>query len=146
MVPEKGFNSDEKSGDESGRPQQSTKQSHEGGASIDEKKIDEVKPRRARGLAAADPETRKQVAKKGGEAVSRNRKNMADIGRKGGEAVSQDRKHMASIGRKGGEAVSQNREHMAEIGRKGGEARGSRGENEPEHELPEVNDSEKKAS
>lgn len=86
----------------------------------------QAKPKRARGLAAADPETRRLVARKGGEAVSRNRKHMAEIGKKGGEAVSQDRKHMASIGRKGGEAVSQNREHMAEIGRKGGEARGSR--------------------
>lgn len=82
------------------------------------------KPRRPRGLAAADPETRRAVARKGGEAVSRNRKHMAEIGKKGGEAVSQDRRHMASIGRKGGEAVSQNREHMAEIGRKGGESRG----------------------
>ena len=78
----------------------------------------ETKPKRARGLAAADPETRRAVARKGGEAVSRNKKHMAEIGKKGGEAVSQDRRHMASIGRKGGEAVSQNREHMAEIGRK----------------------------
>lgn len=85
-----------------------------------------VKPKRPRGLAAADPETRRLVARKGGEAVSRNRKHMADIGKKGGEAVSQDRRHMATIGRKGGEAVSQNREHMAEIGRKGGESRGQR--------------------
>lgn len=85
-----------------------------------------AKPKRPRGLAAADPETRRLVARKGGEAVSRNKKHMADIGRKGGEAVSQDRRHMASIGRKGGEAVSQNREHMAEIGRKGGESRGLR--------------------
>ena len=91
------------------------------------------KVKRARGLAAADPETRRQVARKGGEAVSRNKKHMAEIGKKGGEAVSQDRKHMASIGRKGGEAVSQNREHMAEIGRKGGEARGTK----PHHEGEE---------
>jgi len=84
-----------------------------------------IKPKRPRGLAAADPETRRKVARKGGEAVSRNRRHMAEIGRKGGETVSQDRKHMAEIGRKGGEAVSQNREHMAEIGRKGGEARGT---------------------
>jgi general stress protein YciG len=92
------------------------------------------KPKKARGLAAADPETRRAVARKGGEAVSRNRKHMAEIGKKGGEAVSQDRKHMASIGRKGGEAVSQNREHMAEIGRKGGEARGTHGQHFPEQE------------
>ncbi|WP_044242648.1 general stress protein [Chondromyces apiculatus] len=65
------------------------------------------------------------AGKKGGEAVSQNRRHMADIGRKGGERVSQDREHMAHIGRKGGEAVSGDRQHMAEIGRKGGESRGS---------------------
>jgi general stress protein YciG len=98
-----------------------------------------AKPKRPRGLAAANPETRRAVARRGGEAVSRDRKHMAEIGRKGGEAVSQDRKHMSSIGRKGGEAVSQNREHMAEIGRKGGEARGHHGtEQEPEAQEPET--------
>lgn len=95
-------------------------------ASVGQNEQQAVKPKRPRGLAAADPETRRLVARKGGEAVSRNRKHMADIGKKGGEAVSQDRRHMATIGRKGGEAVSQNREHMAEIGRKGGESRGQR--------------------
>jgi general stress protein YciG len=70
------------------------------------------------------PDEARQAGKKGGEAVSQNRKHMSDIGRKGGERVSQDRDHMAQIGRKGGEAVSGDREHMAEIGRKGGEARG----------------------
>jgi hypothetical protein len=47
-----------------------------------------------------------------------------EIARKGGAAVSKDREHMASIGRKGGEAVSKDREHMSEIGRKGGKAGG----------------------
>jgi len=74
-----------------------------------------------RGLASADPKTRAEVARKGGEAVSRNREHMANIGRKGGEAVSRDRQHMSEIGRKGGEAVSRDRQHMSEIGRKGGE-------------------------
>ena len=32
----------------------------------------------------------------------------AEAGRKGGEAVSQDRKHMAEIGKKGGEARAEN--------------------------------------
>ncbi|MEW6055213.1 MAG: general stress protein [Bdellovibrionota bacterium] len=77
------------------------------------------------------------MARKGGEAVSRNRKHMAEIGRKGGEAVSQDRRHMAEIGRKGGEAVSQNREHMAEIGRKGGEARSGHGHPEDQETSDE---------
>ncbi|MFZ9301196.1 MAG: general stress protein [Chitinophagaceae bacterium] len=74
-----------------------------------------------RGLASADPQTRAAVARKGGEAVSRNREHMAAIGRKGGQTVSQDRQHMSMIGRKGGEAVSRDRQHMSEIGRKGGE-------------------------
>jgi general stress protein YciG len=51
-----------------------------------------------------DEERQREIARKGGEAVSRNRDHMAAIGRKGGESVSRDRDHMASIGRKGGEA------------------------------------------
>jgi general stress protein YciG len=58
----------------------------------------------ARGTAAMDPTTRKEVARKGGIAVSRNKEHMAEIGRKGGQTVSKNREHMASIGRKGGEA------------------------------------------
>ncbi len=61
-----------------------------------------------RGFAAMDPSVQKEIARKGGAAVSR------------------DRDHMANIGRKGGEAVSKNREHMSEIGRKGGKAGGDR--------------------
>jgi uncharacterized protein len=89
-----------------------------------------------RGLASADPKTRADVARKGGEAVSRNREHMAAIGRKGGQTVSQDRQHMSQIGRKGGEAVSRDRHHMSEIGRKGGEH--SRGiENKTSDASPE---------
>jgi len=66
----------------------------------------------------------RKAGKKGGVAVSRNRRHMAEIGRRGGERVSRDREHMAQIGKKGGEAVSGDRAHMAQIGRKGGEARG----------------------
>ncbi len=58
----------------------------------------------ARGTAAMDPETRQEVARKGGLAVSRNKQHMAEIGRKGGQTVSKNREHMAAIGRKGGEA------------------------------------------
>ncbi|MDR3608371.1 MAG: hypothetical protein P4M08_13455 [Oligoflexia bacterium] len=58
----------------------------------------------ARGTAAMDPQTRKEVARKGGLAVSRNREHMAEIGRKGGQSVSKNREHMAQIGRKGGAA------------------------------------------
>lgn len=57
-----------------------------------------------RGTAAMDPDTRKEVARKGGLAVSRNRQHMAEIGRKGGQSVSKNREHMARIGKKGGAA------------------------------------------
>jgi uncharacterized protein len=57
-----------------------------------------------RGLANADQRTRVEVARKGGEAVSRNRDHMSEIGRKGGEAVSKDKNHMSEIGKKGGES------------------------------------------
>ncbi len=59
------------------------------------------KPRR--GTAAMDPQTRREVARKGGLAVSRNREHMAQIGKKGGQSISRDREHMARIGKKGGE-------------------------------------------
>jgi general stress protein YciG len=89
-----------------------------------------------RGLASATLQTRREVAQKGGEAVSRNREHMATIGRKGGVRVSQDRAHMAEIGRKGGMEVSQDRAHMAEIGRKGGES--GDGRHKKVHEKPAV--------
>jgi uncharacterized protein len=83
---------------------------------------DEEKKRTSnRGFASMTPEQQRAIARKGGEAVSRNREHMARIGARGGEAVSRNREHMAQIGRKGGERVSQDREHMKRIGRKGGE-------------------------
>lgn len=60
--------------------------------------------KKVRGTAAMSPEVRKEVARKGGQAVSRNRQHMAEIGRKGGQTVSQNREHMSTIGRKGGAA------------------------------------------
>lgn len=59
-----------------------------------------------RGFASMDGEKQREIARKGGQAVSRNREHMATIGGKGGEAVSRNREHMANIGRKGGEARS----------------------------------------
>jgi general stress protein YciG len=59
---------------------------------------------KARGTAAMDVQTRQEVARKGGLAVSKNKQHMAEIGRRGGMAVSRNREHMAAIGRKGGEA------------------------------------------
>ena len=69
----------------------------------------EHKTGKARGTAAMDPETRHEVARKGGLAVSRNKQHMAEIGRRGGQAVSKNREHMAKIGRKGGEASRRTR-------------------------------------
>ena len=62
-----------------------------------------------RGFAAMTTDQQKQIASKGGEAVSKNREHMAEIGKKGGEIVSQNRKHMSEIGRKGGEASKASR-------------------------------------
>lgn len=79
-----------------------------------------------RGFASMSREQQREIARKGGMAVSRNKAHMAAIGSRGGEAVSKNRGHMSAIGRKGGEAVSKDREHMARIGRKGGVSSGSR--------------------
>jgi general stress protein YciG len=57
-----------------------------------------------RGFAAMDPARQREIASKGGAAISQNREHMSVIGRKGGESVSQDREHMSEIGRKGGES------------------------------------------
>jgi uncharacterized protein len=91
------------------------------GISQMERGEEEKKRTSNRGFASMSPEQQRAIARKGGEAVSRNREHMAAIGSRGGEAVSKDREHMAKIGRKGGERVSQDREHMKRIGRKGGE-------------------------
>ncbi len=45
-----------------------------------------------RGLASANQETREQVARKGGEAVSQDREHMAEIGRRGGKSSSRNRR------------------------------------------------------
>jgi general stress protein YciG len=62
-----------------------------------------------RGFAAMDASLQKEIARKGGAAVSKDREHMAEIGRKGGEAVSKDREHMSNIGRKGGKAGGESR-------------------------------------
>lgn len=61
-----------------------------------------------RGLASADQQTREEVARKGGESISKDREHMSEIGRKGGESVSRDREHMSEIGKKGGESRQNN--------------------------------------
>lgn len=60
--------------------------------------------KRPRGTAAMDLETRREVARKGGLAVSQNRAHMSAIGKKGGASVSKNKAHMSEIGRKGGSA------------------------------------------
>lgn len=44
-----------------------------------------------RGFAAMSSEQQREIARKGGEAVSRNREHMATIGRKGGIASGNNR-------------------------------------------------------
>ena len=41
---------------------------------------------RNRGFASMDEDKQRQIARKGGEAVSQDRQHMSQIGRKGGEA------------------------------------------------------------
>lgn len=100
-------NKEEQSGPEQGRTQQQGQQplqGQPGGESRPFEREQQASRTGARGTAAMDPETRKEVARKGGLAVSRNRQHMAEIGKKGGQSVSKNREHMASIGRKGGAA------------------------------------------
>lgn len=77
---------------------------------------EEKSTKRLRGFAAMDAEKQRQIASKGGK-IAHQRGNAHEFtpeeareaGRKGGVAVSRDRKHMAEIGRLGGEARSQAR-------------------------------------
>ncbi len=50
----------------------------------------------SRGFASMDPEQQRQIARKGGEAVSGNRQHMAAIGRKGGEASGAGRRALTN--------------------------------------------------
>ncbi|MFN4896723.1 MAG: KGG domain-containing protein [Pseudomonadota bacterium] len=80
--------------------------------------IPEKKPR---GFAAMDPERQREIASKGGR-IAHLRGNAHEFtpeeareaGRKGGQAVSKDRKHMARIGRLGGEARGHGRTSSSE--------------------------------
>ena len=65
-----------------------------------------------RGFAAMDQATRREIARKGGQAAHRN-----------GSAHEFDAQEARLAGQKGGAAVSRDRAHMAEIGRKGGKRR-----------------------
>jgi general stress protein YciG len=59
-----------------------------------------------RGFASMDPERQREIASKGGKAAHQKgtahhwtAEEAREAGRKGGHAVSRDRKHMAAIGR-----------------------------------------------
>lgn len=78
-----------------------------------ESDVSATQPRRksTRGFASMSAERQREIARKGGKAA--HEKGTAHeftpdearvAGRKGGEAVSRDRKHMAEIGREGGQA------------------------------------------
>ena len=46
-----------------------------------------------RGFASMNEEQQREIAKKGGQAVSGNREHMAEIGKKGGEATQKNNKN-----------------------------------------------------
>lgn len=46
-----------------------------------------------RGFASMDPQKQREIASKGGQAVSGNREHMAEIGRRGGEASGESRRN-----------------------------------------------------
>ena len=67
-----------------------------------------------RGFASMDPQRQREIASMGGRAAHAKGtaheftpEEAREAGRKGGEAVSQDRRHMAAIGSKGGQARGQ---------------------------------------
>jgi general stress protein YciG len=90
-----------------------------------------------RGFASMGPEQRRAIASMGGRAAHKrgtahqwDESEAAEAGRKGGLAVSKNRKHMAKIGRKGGLAGHQRgtahewtEAEAAKAGRKGARAR-----------------------
>jgi len=95
---------------------------------------DEASPtlrRDRRGLASANEETRRNVARMGGAAVAREYgpEFFSRIGRKGGETTAREYgpEFYSEIGHKGGQTVARERgrEFYQEIGREGGRARGN---------------------
>jgi general stress protein YciG len=77
----------------------------------DEKKEEAPKAKSKRGFASMDAKKQQEIASKGGKAAHEkgtahqfNSDEAQAAGKKGGAAVSKDRKHMAEIGRAGGKA------------------------------------------
>lgn len=69
-----------------------------------------------RGFASMDPERQRQIASQGGRAAHQkgtahefSSEEARAAGRKGGQAVSRDRRHMAEIGQRGGQSSGGNR-------------------------------------
>ncbi|MCD8488433.1 MAG: KGG domain-containing protein [Desertifilum sp.] len=69
-----------------------------------------------RGFASMDEDKQREIASKGGKAAHEkgtahefSSEEAQEAGRKGGKAVSKDRKHMAEIGREGGKNSQKNR-------------------------------------
>ena len=71
-----------------------------------------------RGFASMDPDKQREIASKGGEAVSQDRQHMAEIGREGGKASGGSKGSGGQQQQGGGES------QRSEAGRKGGEASG----------------------
>jgi uncharacterized protein len=64
-----------------------------------------------RGFASMDEQRQREIASQGGRAAHQrgtahefSSEEAREAGRKGGQAVSQDRRHMAEIGSKGGQS------------------------------------------
>ncbi|HYG77907.1 MAG TPA: KGG domain-containing protein [Planctomycetota bacterium] len=83
-----------------------------------------TKGRSVRGFAAMDEEKQREIASKGGRAAHAEGtaheftpEEAARAGRKGGIAVSRDRKHMAEIGRQGGKARGEARKGSRSVTR-----------------------------
>lgn len=74
-----------------------------------------------RGFGSMNPERKREIASKGGKAVSRNRDHMANIGKKGGDKVSRDRDYMSKIGRKGGQSNNNKKRETDETTEDGAE-------------------------
>jgi general stress protein YciG len=96
--------------------------------------------KRKRGFAAMDPETHRQVARRGGRtahgrgtAYTFTQEDRRKGGERGGRAVSRDSAYMAEIGRKGGEKSRKVRDKPKEPNKKGQRAAtltGPKGKNE----------------
>lgn len=54
-----------------------------------------------RGFAAMSASKRRELSRRGGEAVAARPGHMAELGRRGGLAVSRDSAHMSRIGKLG---------------------------------------------